>query len=118
MHFENVGDLQKTHLAVSADASYGNLAGSASQGGLISFLTDGNGQCCPILWTSKKVKRVVKSTLAAKTLAMADATDSAYLMSMLLGEIIKGPKAILSITCFTDNKSLYDASHTTNTISE
>ena len=60
----------------------------------------------------------MKSTLAAETLAMADATDSAYLISMLLGEIIKGPKAILSIMCFTDNKSLYDDSHTTNTISE
>ena len=49
---------------------------------------------------------------------MADATDSAYLISILLGEIIKGPKAILSIMCFTDNKLLYDASHTTNIISE
>ena len=54
-----------------------NLAGSAGQEGFISFLTNRNGQCCPISWTSKKVKRVVKSTLAAKTLAMADATDSA-----------------------------------------
>ena len=60
----------------------------------------------------------MKSTLAAKTLAMADATDSAYLISMLLVEIIKVPKALLSIICFTDNNSLYDASHTTNTISE
>ena len=48
MRFENVGDLQKTHLAVFADASYGYLAGSASQGGFVSFLTNGNGQCCPI----------------------------------------------------------------------
>ena len=46
--FKNVGDLQKTHLAVFADASYGNLAGSASQEGFISFLTNGNGQCCPV----------------------------------------------------------------------
>ena len=89
MRFENVGYLQKTHFAVFADASYGNLAGSASQGGFISFLTSGNGQCRPISWTSKKVKRVVKSTLAAETLAMAYATDSAYLISMLLGEIIR-----------------------------
>ena len=48
MRFENVGDLQKTHLAVFADASYGKLEGSVSQGGFISFLTNGNGQCCPI----------------------------------------------------------------------
>ena len=118
MRFENVGDLQKTHLVVFADAIYGNFAGSASQGRFISFLTNGNGQCCPISLTSEKVKIKVKSALAAETLAMADATDSAYLMSMLLGENIKGPKVILSIMCFTDNKSLYDASHTTNTISE
>ena len=79
MRFENVGDLQTTHLAVFADASYRNLAGSASQGGFISFRTNGNGQCSPISWTSEKFKRLVKSTLATETLAIADVTDSAYL---------------------------------------
>ena len=49
---------------------------------------------------------------------MTDATDFAYLMPMMLSEIVKEPKAILTIMCFTDNKSLYGASHTTNTISE
>ena len=33
------------------------------------FLTDFHRKCCPLIWNSSKVKKVVRSTLAAETLA-------------------------------------------------
>ena len=57
MRFKNVGDLQNTHVAVFADAVYGNLEGLACQPRLISFLMNGNSQCYPISWASKKSQK-------------------------------------------------------------
>ena len=34
--------------------------------------------CCPIVWKSHTLKRVVRSTLASETSAMIDALDSAF----------------------------------------
>ena len=52
-----------------SDASFGNLPGGGSQGGFVIFLVDSNGIKCPLTWQSKKVRRVVKSTLAAETIS-------------------------------------------------
>ena len=41
------------------------------------FLADKDGKFSPICWNSKKIRRVVRSTLAGETLAMADGIDSA-----------------------------------------
>ena len=60
-----IGNTDKMKLIVYHDASYANL-----QDGFIIFVTDHN-ECkaSPIAWQSRKLKRVVKSTLAAETLS-------------------------------------------------
>ena len=62
------------------DASLGNLRGGGSQGGFVSFLADEGNMCAPVMWQSRKLKRVVKSAMAAETLE-----------------------------CYTDSNQLYDA---------
>ena len=53
------------------DASYANLNDGGSQGGYVIFLTDDEGaKLAPIAWQSKRIKRVVKSTLAAERLCL------------------------------------------------
>ena len=114
--FSNVKDLK---LCVYTDASYDNLPYGGSQGGHIIFLSDSYNNSCPIAWRSTKIKRVVKSTLAAETLAFVDGAEQAFLMSHLLAEIIyKKKKSNLTIECRTDNKSLFQASHTLKTLSD
>ena len=51
------------------DASFANLPGGGSQEGLIILLRDENGSKCPLYWQIRKVRRVMKLTLAAETLA-------------------------------------------------
>ena len=66
-----------------------------------------------------KVKRVVKSTLAAETFALVDGADNAVLLSKLLAEIIHNDKDHnLIIECRTDNRSLFQAAHSTNTLND
>ena len=110
-------DINSFKIAVFCDASFNNLNDGGSQGGNIIFLYDKNKNSAPITWCSRKVKRVVRSTLAAETLAAVDALDSAFLVSKLLSEFL-GEKENREIDLFTDNKSLYDSVNTSNLVSD
>ena len=70
-------------LVAHSDASYGNLKGGGSPSGFIVFISDKDRFCSPIAWASKRIKRVVRSTLSAETLA---AVDADYLISKILAE--------------------------------
>ena len=64
------------------------------------------------------MRRVVTSTLAAETLAMAEAVDTAYLISALLSEILFESRQNILIEGVTDNYSLYQAAHSTTTVKD
>lgn len=95
------------HLEGYSDASFANLHDSGSQGGFIIFLADERGKRCPIMWKSKKIRRVVKSTLAAETLALLEMAESAYYIRNIMEDIGIGKE--IPIKCLVDNKSLVDA---------
>ena len=71
---------------------------------------------CPLSWGSKKIRRVVHSTLAAETLALVQAVDVSYYLSHILSIIMLGKK--VDINCFVDNKSLWENVHSTKSVSE
>ena len=66
LFFPRLRDLTKCSLECYTDAAFKNLQNGNSQGGLIIFLQDSHGNRCPIFWRSKKLERVVKSSLAEK----------------------------------------------------
>ena len=106
-----------TKLILYSDASYANLPdGFSSSGGYIIFLSDENDIYCPIAWSSTKIKRVVKSTLAAEAHALLDGLDAAYCIQRLLDEIFLKRK--LKIHAFVDNKSLVQSVKSTTLVSE
>ena len=72
----NIGETMYVHC--HSDASFNNLPNGGSQGAFVILISDENGNSAPIQWQSKKVRRVVKSTLAAECLAMEDGADAAY----------------------------------------
>ena len=73
-------DMKSLEISIFSDASFGNLECGASQLGYIIFLNDGAHNSVPISWTSKKSKRVARSTLTAETLAAVDAVDAAMVV--------------------------------------
>ena len=119
MRFPNCHDLNKCKLVVFSDASHSNLPdGVSSAGGFIIFLVDSESNCCPLFWESRKIRRVVKSTLAAETLAAADAIDSAYYIRDIISQIVSDTKIKLSIELYVDNKSLFDNVYSVKNVSE
>ena len=63
----------------------------------------------------RKIRRIVKSTLAAETLSMVDGLDMALFVEHMLTEITKRK---VPIECFIDNKSLFDNIHSTKLVDE
>ena len=57
-----------------------------SQEGHLIFLVGDNNKCSLIKWQLKHIKRVVRSSLSAETLALCDAIDDAiFLQHMISG---------------------------------
>ena len=79
-----------------------------SQGGHVIFLVDKHNKSNFISWQSKRIKHIVRSTLAAETIAMMDRVESAIHIFVLLKELHPQLNNI-PIDIYTDNKSLHDA---------
>ena len=103
--------LKNPKMIVYSDASLGNNDTGNTQGGFFIGLQDKESlTLTPLAWCSKKLRRVARSTLAAETLAMVDAMDSAIFSASLFSELMTGQihPETLQITLITDNKSLHD----------
>ena len=69
-------------------------------------MSDGKGNKNPLYWQSRKLRRVVKSTLAAETLALVEGAEAAIYLATIIKEVVKCRE--LSIRCFVDNRSLVE----------
>ena len=105
--FPPISDLSSCRLMCYADASWANLSDGGSQGAMLLTLEDGNGNICPLHWQTKKIRRIVKSTLAAETLALLDCAEEALHMANLIKDVLNVDK--IDIVCKVDNKSLVEA---------
>ena len=120
--FPRLGELTNLKLLLFNDASFANLPdGTSSTGGRVVFLSGEGDKCCPISWSSTKIKRVVRSTLAAETLSLADGCEGVFVIGCLLTELIYGKsdqQNRIPIQSFVDNKSLVQNVHSTTMVSE
>jgi hypothetical protein len=102
-------------LLVYTDASHANLSdGVSSTSGIVVFLADSYGHMCPVSWRANKIRRVVKSTLAAETLALQEGIEEAIYLQKLLSELC--PRMRIPIDVYVDNRSLVDALQSTKLV--
>ena len=80
----------------------------------IIFLCDEQGHYSLLAWQSRRIKRVVNSTLAAECLAAVEASDAAIALNSLLCNMLGRPLFPLSV--LSDNKSLVDNVHSTTAV--
>ena len=71
--FQDLGE--NVEMIMFSDASFGNLLDGGSQGGFVILLKGRDGKMNPIMWQSKKIRRVVWSTMASEALVLADRVD-------------------------------------------
>lgn len=120
LKFQNLGNEDFLRLVVFSDASMGNLPDGGTQGGHLIVLMGEDGRFSPICWQSKRIRRVVRSTLAGETLALADGIDNAIFLSSLYSELSTGTikQHTLPVMCVTDNYSLIEAIKSTKSVTE
>ena len=80
----------------------------------IIFLLGENKRCAPISWQSKKIPRVVKSTLVAETLALQEGLEKWNVLKAFLSQLVGQHEFPISI--YTDSKSLAKSVLSTNTV--
>jgi len=100
--------LENPRVTVFSDASIGNVEQGCTQGGYFICLQGEEKRISPLCWSSRKVRRVVRSSLAGETLAMADAIDMGLSLNSLYAEVM-GINVTSGINCITDCKSLFEA---------
>lgn len=78
------------------------------------------GKFSPLCWQSKRIRRVVRSTLARAILDMSDGIDNAIFLANLFSELTTGNAELNapSLVCVTDNRSLFDALKSTKQVTE
>ena len=107
-------DLPTCRIIAFSDASHANLPDKGSQGAYIVFLIDEAGRHALLSWHSRRIKRVVNSTLAAECLAAVEASDASIALSVLLSSMLGCPKFPISV--LVDNKSLVDNVHSSTAV--
>ena len=111
-------NLQTREILAYGDASFKNLPRGGSQGGNIIFLTDGS-KSCPLQWSSTRIKRVVRSTIAAEALALADTCANTTYLAALVSSVLEFTVGKnIPVEVITDNQSLFDSIHSVKPVSE
>ena len=110
---------EETRLILFTDAAHANIChGVGSVGAYIAFLVDNNQRCCPLIWQACKIKRVVRSTIAAETLSLQEGLEAVYYIQRLLLEILDMPVGSIPIVAFVDNKSVVQSIHSTSLVDD
>ena len=60
-------------------------------------------KCCPIVWKSTRIKRVVTSTHEAESLALAEALEESLVIKDQIMSLTGIPGDLISVEAFVDN---------------
>ena len=67
------------------------------------------GNCCPIASNANKIKRVVRSTLAAEMLSLEEGLEASVYYRQMLEDILGIKSKSIQIEAYVDNKSIIEA---------
>lgn len=99
-------DLKIVEVRAYADAGFSNNRDLSSQLGFTIYLTDHTNTGAMVQWSSRKSKRVTRSTMAAEVFALGQAFDHRQAIRELVSEIM-GHRVPLQV--FTDSQTSWDA---------
>ena len=111
-------ELSSCRIITFCDASYANLPDRGSQGSYVILLCDRNGIVCVLDWQSRRIRRVVNSTLAAECLAATEAAKSSLSIQFFMTKALGSERPSVPITMLCDNKSLVDAVHSSTSVED
>ena len=106
--FAALGASETWRIVTYTGAAHGNVDGVGSVGGHIVLLVDQDGNCCPLMWKSNKIRRVVRSTLAAEALSMEERLEDSIYLRAMVGELVEKELVPMPVVVYID-KSVQEA---------
>ena len=99
------------------DAALNNMDDKVlSGGGYIVFLVDKELRSAPIVWSSTKIKRIVRSSLAAKALKAVECSDIIVYIKSPVKEVMKIEDTDVKMLVVTDSNNLKEALGSPHTV--
>ncbi len=117
LHFPHNFHFGSCFIATFCDASFCNLPNCGSQGGYISLIVDENGVFSPIAWQSRKIRRVVKSTIGAECLATVEAAEFTIFVATMIKNILHSSPNIDTFL-YSDNRNLVNAVYSSTNLED
>lgn len=119
VYFPNLGHWNNWKLILFTDAAHANLSdGVGSTGALLVLLMNDKKNCCPLIWHTHKIKRVVKSTIAAEALSLLEGLENTCYIRQMLQEILGIVKIQIPIEAYIDNKSVTESIQSTKMVDD
>ena len=117
--FPNLGTPMDWIILCFTDAAFGNLGdGVSSTGAHIVFLVNRkSGYCSTLDWQANKIKRVVRSTLAAETLSLCDGLENSLHIREIIQEFTDH-SVNLPVFAIVDNLSVTEAVRSSTSVSD
>jgi len=113
------GHIQHRRSVVFSDAAHANLNdGVSSTGAHIAKLVGSDKKCCPLAWQANKIKRVVKSTIAAEALSLLEGLETCMYLHTLLEEAVGLKAKSIPLIAFVDNRSVVEAVYSTKMVDD
>ena len=123
-------DLEDLHVVMTSDASPGTMPRGGRQAGYFVLLSDSRIRkkvhtVCPAAWSSHKLKRVARSSLATEAMGLCEGIEAAEYMRCALRELLDPTYDLktwetaaehIPILACTDAQSLYDHLRTDGSI--
>ena len=104
-------------IVVFTDASLCNInTGTGSAAGHIIWLMDCHGKCCPLSWHASKIKRVVRSTIAAEALSLQEGLECGFYYRKMIEDMLGISTKTIPIIAYVDNKSVIEAVYSTKLV--
>ena len=114
--FRRLSNLDRLIIECYSDASFGNLLNGGSQGGYVIYISDVYDVRNVVSWQSRRIKRVVKSTLAAETMALLEAAEAGVYIGTMISQALNVSRPL--VKCFVDNRSLCEAVYSSKNIDD
>ena len=119
MIIPNLGDIQDWLIVGISDASNKSASEIFSVGGHVVMIVNKNTEAAAVVhWSSKKISRVVSSSLAAETLGLQQMSGTLYLVRKLLEGICGVQANKIPCLALTDSKNLWSCIHNISSCSD
>ena len=112
-------NVKKWKIVVFTDASLCNINdGTGSTAEHIIRLMDCDGKCGPLSWHAGKIKRVVRSTIAAEALNLQEGLECGFYYRKIIEDILGIINKTIPIIAYTDNRSVIEAVYSTKLVDD